>query len=69
LKQPEPALRLARENWAVQREPSDARLLLESAIANDEPQAAQPVLDFLAQTKLEDVQLAALGERLRAKRQ
>ncbi|MBI1817605.1 MAG: hypothetical protein HYR72_21725 [Deltaproteobacteria bacterium] len=68
LKQPAPALRLARENWAVQREPSDARVLLESAIANGEPRAAQPVLDFLAQTKLEDTQLAALGERLRATR-
>ena len=64
LKQPHRALDLARENWTVQREPWDARVLLESAIAAEEPAAAQPVLDFLTETALEDVQLTRLRERL-----
>jgi tetratricopeptide (TPR) repeat protein len=33
LNQPKEALRLAKENWAIQREPADARILLESALA------------------------------------
>lgn len=65
LKQPRQALALARANWTVQREPWDARVLLESALAAGEPAAAQPVLDFLTQTALEDVQLARLRGQLR----
>jgi tetratricopeptide (TPR) repeat protein len=68
LKQPRQALDLARANWTVQREPWDARVLLESALAAGEPTAAQPVLDFLTQTALEDVQLARLREQLRVQR-
>ena len=30
-------------NWATQREPADARILLEAAIAAGEPPPAQPV--------------------------
>jgi tetratricopeptide (TPR) repeat protein len=65
LRQPRQALELARENWAVQHEPWDARALLESALAAGEPAAAQPVLEFLTQTGLEDVQLARLTRELR----
>ena len=61
---PEQALRLAKANWEVQREPADARILLESALAAHEPAAAQPVLEFLRNSGLEDVQLARLKKQL-----
>jgi Tfp pilus assembly protein PilF len=61
LKQPELALALAKLNWAVQREPRDARILLETALAagNNQTQA-QSALDFLIQNKLQDVRLQPL---------
>ncbi|MEZ5582304.1 MAG: hypothetical protein R3F37_05570 [Candidatus Competibacteraceae bacterium] len=64
LGQPAAALQLALRNWTVQREPTDARLVLETALAADDPKAAQPVLDWLAETGLEDVHLAQLKQRL-----
>jgi Tfp pilus assembly protein PilF len=57
------ALRLARANWAVQREPRDARVLLETALAAGDPDAARPVLEMLERTSLEDVQLERLAAR------
>lgn len=62
LKQPRVALELARANWEVQHEPADARLLLTAARAASDPKAARPVLDWLTQTRLEDVQLAKLSK-------
>jgi len=61
LKQPEPALALAKLNWGVQHEPRDARILLESALAvgKSKPQA-QPTLDFLIQNRLQDARLQPL---------
>jgi len=64
LRQPQAALELARANWAVQREPADARLLLEAALAAGDPDAAQPVLIFLADSGLDDVQLTPLHAKL-----
>lgn len=63
---PARALELAVANWAVQREPYDARILLEATIAARRPEAAQPVLDWLAQSRHEDQRLAALVTRLKA---
>ena len=61
LNQPEQALALAKLNWAVQREPRDARVLLESALAAGTSQTqAQSALDFLIQNKLQDVRLEPL---------
>ncbi len=60
LKAPEAALKLATSNWEVQKEPRDARILLESAIAANKPDAALPVLKFLEQTRLEDARLQPL---------
>lgn len=54
------ALGLATANWSVQREPRDARILLEAARAAGRPEAARPVEAFLAQTRLEDVRLESL---------
>jgi Tfp pilus assembly protein PilF len=44
------ALELAQRNFAVQREFADVRVLIESAAAAGEPQAAQPALDWLRAT-------------------
>jgi Tfp pilus assembly protein PilF len=65
LNDPATALRLATENWRVQREPWDARLLLEAALAADAPAAAAGVLDWLQSTGLEEPQIARLAHRLR----
>ncbi len=62
------ALQLARENWAEQREPADARVLLEAALAAGEPAAAAPVQAWLADSGLESVALRALAARLKALR-
>ncbi len=56
------ALRLAAENYRVQREPRDARVLLETAIAARDPAAAQPVRDWLAKSGFEDERLRRLGQ-------
>jgi hypothetical protein len=64
LDRPRAALELARRNWATQREPADARILLEAALAANDPAAAQPVLDWLGRTGLEHVGLQALVDRL-----
>lgn len=46
--EPERALTLAEKNWTEQREPADARLLLKAALASGRPEAADPVLQWLA---------------------
>ena len=55
------ALRLASENYRVQREPRDARILLEAAIAAQDPAAAQAVRDWLRSSGFEDARLRRLG--------
>ncbi|MBY0271559.1 MAG: hypothetical protein K2X06_17015 [Burkholderiales bacterium] len=61
---PARALELAVANWAIQREPYDARILLEAAVAAGRRDAAQPVLDWLAQSRHENPQLAKLAKSL-----
>jgi Tfp pilus assembly protein PilF len=56
------ALRLAAENYRVQREPRDARVLLETAIAARDPAAAQVVRDWLRNSGFEDARLRRLGQ-------
>ena len=68
LKQPAEALRLAQNNWRVQREPRDARVLLEAAVALRQPDEAQPVLDWMARTHIEDWYLQRLADQLAAMR-
>ncbi len=62
------ALELARENYAVQREPIDARILLEAALAARDAAAAKPALDWMATSGIESVALQPLADRLRALR-
>lgn len=64
LGQSEEALRLAKANWLTQREPQDARILLEAALASHDRAAAQPVIDLLAQTGMEHVRLKHLADQL-----
>jgi Flp pilus assembly protein TadD len=62
---PTSALDLARRNWQVQREPWDTRLLLEAALAADQPRAALEALEFIHKSKLEDPVLDPLIAELR----
>ena len=66
LGQAERALGLAQQNYAVQREPADARILLEAALAARQRQAAAPALAWLEASRIESVGLAALAQQLRA---
>ena len=67
LQRPHRALELAIKNWQVQREPWDARLVLEAALAARAPAAAAPVLQWLSRSHLENVRIQALVEQLQAK--
>ena len=64
LDRPLEALRLAEANWAVQKEPADAALLLKAAIAAGEPARAAPVAAWVQRMGLEDVVLDRLIRRL-----
>lgn len=55
------ALRLAQENYAVQREPRDARVLLEAAVAARNSASAQVVRDWLQRSGFEDARLRSLA--------
>lgn len=59
------ALRLARANYAVQREPADARILLEAAVAARQPDAAAPVLQWMAASGIESQALQSLARQLK----
>jgi thioredoxin-like negative regulator of GroEL len=61
---PKRALTLAQANWQQQKEPHDTRILLEAAIAANEPAAAQAVLEFLKQSGTQDVELQRLAQQL-----
>ncbi|HEX5545329.1 MAG TPA: tetratricopeptide repeat protein, partial [Nitrospira sp.] len=58
------ALPLAQANWSVQREPADARILLECALADKNRAAARPVLDWLNSNHVEDFRLRQLARQI-----
>lgn len=62
------ALQLAQQNFAVQKEPADARILLEAALAARQPAAAQPALDWLAASGIQSVALQPLAAALKGLR-
>jgi Tfp pilus assembly protein PilF len=64
LNDPAEALKVAQQNWSVQKEPADTLLLLKSAAAVNDKQAARPVLEWLKQTGLEDRALVPLLAQL-----
>jgi tetratricopeptide (TPR) repeat protein len=62
---PKAALALARANWDVQKEPWDARIFLESALAAGDPSAANVVAEFLTKSGAEEPRLVALVRKVR----
>lgn len=60
------ALPLARENFASQKEPADALLLLQAALAARDKVAAQPALQWLAASGFEGVAWRALAQQIGA---
>ena len=60
------AVQLASQNYQLQREPADARILLESALAAKQPAAAAPVLAWMASSGVESQALQALAAQLKA---
>ncbi|MDD2545054.1 MAG: tetratricopeptide repeat protein [Burkholderiaceae bacterium] len=60
-------LALAERNWKEQNEPADAVLLVQAALKLDRPQAAAPVLAWMAQTGYTDALLQPLAQQLQAR--
>ncbi len=58
------ALQVAVANYEVQREPRDARIVLEAALAAKSRAAAQPALDWMVSSGFEDPRLRALAAAL-----
>ncbi len=58
------ALKLGSENFAEQREPADARILLEAAVAARQSAAAEPALKWMAQSGIDSVALKKLATQL-----
>jgi tetratricopeptide (TPR) repeat protein len=65
-KDPVRALALAAENWQKQREPIDARLFVDAALAAKQPQQAAPVLAWMRETGIDDPGLLQRADKLRA---
>jgi hypothetical protein len=66
LDKPDLAVKRALANWNVQREPIDARLVLEAALAAHRTADAQAVLDWLDSSGCEHADLKQLERRLRS---
>ncbi|MBC7709501.1 MAG: hypothetical protein H7203_05550 [Rhizobacter sp.] len=60
------SLALARDNWVVQKEPLDARIALEAAIAARQPKAVADVLAWIESTQLQGEKLAQLAAQAKA---
>ena len=63
---PAAALALAQDNWQVQKEPLDARIALEAALAARQASAVVPILTWIDSTRLEGAKLAQLAALVRA---
>jgi hypothetical protein len=61
---PVTALRLATQNFRTQREPRDARMVLEAALALSDPLAAEPVRLWMLKSGFQDVTLNRLAAKL-----
>ena len=58
------ALPLAQANFEEQREPADARLLLEAALAARRPAAAAPALKWLRESRIESASMQSLAAKI-----
>jgi tetratricopeptide (TPR) repeat protein len=65
LGRPDDALTLALENWGVQKEPLDARIALETALAAERSDAAREIVAWIDRTHLEGARIAALARAAR----
>jgi hypothetical protein len=63
---PNEALALALDNWRVQKEPLDARIALEAAVAMQQPKAVSEVINWLDTNALQGAKFAELRKQLRA---
>jgi len=59
------ALSAALENWKTQREPRDAQVILEAALAAGNPKAAAPALRWLDESGFEGARLRRLAAQLK----
>jgi tetratricopeptide (TPR) repeat protein len=62
------ALGLALANWKIQKEPSDARLVLQAALTVNNPAEAADVLAFIEKTGLADTRIKPLQDKIAEKR-
>lgn len=60
-------LALAADNWAAQNEPTDAALLVEAALKENQPKLAEPVLAWMSRTGYSDPVLEPLARQLKAR--
>ena len=63
---PDEAVNLALDNWAVQKEPLDARIALEAAVAARQPKASREVVQWVVSTQLQGDKLGQLVSQARA---
>ena len=63
---PDEAVDLALDNWAVQKEPLDARIALEAAVAARKPKASREVVQWVVSTQLQGDKLGQLVSQARA---
>ena len=63
---PAKALALAAANYAVQKEPRDAEILLRAALGARQPAAAQPALAWMTSSGYQDPAMQALVTQLAA---
>ncbi|MGJ7914417.1 hypothetical protein ACI48D_02920 [Massilia sp. LXY-6] len=62
---PAAAVRLAKANWQVQKEPADLRILADAALASGDAEAARMVRSWLQSARIEDRRVAATAARLK----
>ena len=60
MRNPARALELAKLNWQIQKEPADARIYLEAAIAMNKNNEVNTVVDWLSTNQLEDATLNSI---------
>ena len=65
-KDPAAGLALSIDNWKLQKEPPDALLFVQAALAVNQPRAAEPVIAWAQQTGYTDADLTPLLERLQS---
>jgi tetratricopeptide (TPR) repeat protein len=60
MQDPQGSLRLARENWSIQREPADTRVLIEAALAARDAATINEVSAWVRSSGLVDARIASL---------